>query len=71
MEDFYNAGRKFLNGECKELRRIKNSKKLMQVEVVQSPAKKGEESKDDDGEGKITEKVKIKQFYRVPTALTE
>ena len=37
---FYNAGRKFPNGECKELRRIKNSKKLMQVEVVQSPAKK-------------------------------
>ena len=55
------------------MRRIKNSKKLMQVEVVQSPAKKGEESKDDDSEGKITEKVKvkIKQFYRVPTALTE
>ena len=40
------------------MRRIKSSEKLMQVEVVQSPAKKGEESKGDDGEGKIIEKVK-------------
>ena len=49
MEDFYYAGRKFPIGERKQLRTMKNCEKLMQVGVVQSPAKKGEESKGDDG----------------------
>ena len=71
MEDFYYAGRKFPIGERKELRTMKNCEKLVQVGVVQSPAKKRGRKQGWRWLAKDHWKGKDKQFCRVPTAFTE